>query len=89
MLGYFFFMLGYFFFAIFRSWLIFFVFDGNEKLVFSNVAISKEYEEFLNFIGQRVKMQNFTGYAGGLDVKTNLTGEYSVATKCQGLKINK
>ena len=31
--------------------------------------MSKGFEEFLNFIGQVVDLQGFTGYNGGLDVK--------------------
>lgn len=28
---------------------------------------SAEYNEFLDFLGDRVKLQGFTGYSGGLD----------------------
>jgi hypothetical protein len=52
--------------------------------VFSNVTMSKEFDEFLNLLGTKVRLQGFTGYAGGLDTKTDLTGEYSVATKYRG-----
>jgi hypothetical protein len=34
-----------------------------------NVEVSKDFEEFLDFLGSRVALKGFTGYAAGLDTK--------------------
>ncbi len=34
---------------------------------------SPALEEFLDFLGERVKLEGFTGYRGGLDVKSEYT----------------
>jgi len=52
--------------------------QNNEDQIYSNRKGSAAYEEFLDMLG-RVKLQGYTGYRGGLDVKGNSTGEYSVA----------
>lgn len=31
---------------------------------------SPEYEEFLNLIGEKITLQGFDGYRGGLDVQS-------------------
>lgn len=52
--------------------------QNDENQIYSNCSGSPAYEEFLDLLG-RVKLQGYTGYRGGLDVKNNSTGEYSVA----------
>lgn len=37
---------------------------------------SPAFEEFLDFLGQRVKLRGFENYKGGLDVRGDTTGEY-------------
>jgi hypothetical protein len=37
--------------------------------MFGNVEVSKDFEEFLDFLGSRVALNGFTGYAAGLDTK--------------------
>ena len=43
--------------------------DGtwNERELFENNNVSKEFDEFLEMMGTRVKLQGFSRYAGGLD----------------------
>jgi hypothetical protein len=48
---------------------------------------SKEFEEFLVFLGQRVKLQGWDKYAGGLDTKNNSKGVESIYTEFHGLEI--
>ncbi len=38
-----------------------------EDELFSNTDTSPEYEEFLDFIGERVNLQNWTNWRAGLD----------------------
>ncbi|VDP41514.1 unnamed protein product [Soboliphyme baturini] len=52
-----------------------------EEEVFGNVAHSEAMDEFLNFLGTRVKLRDFKGYKGGLDTLYGQTGEESVYTK--------
>jgi len=52
----------------------------NEDDLFSNVDTSEDYEEFLEFLGDRISLENWTGFRGGLDVKGNLTGKESIFT---------
>jgi len=52
-----------------------------------NEETSKEFKEFLNFIGERIELKNWKGYRAGLDVNENLTGTHSVYTKWQGYEI--
>lgn len=48
---------------------------------------SKEYKQFLTFIGEKIELQNWKGYRAGLDVVGNLTGTHSIYTKWQGYEI--
>jgi len=41
----------------------------------------------ISFLGERVTLQGWTGYRGGLDVKSNSTGTHSSATKHEGISI--
>lgn len=70
--------------AIFRNYKfgILYVKDGqtDENDMFGNNEPSEQFEDFLNFLGERVKLQGWTGYRGGLDVKNNTTGTHSVHT---------
>eukprot|EP00794_Sanderia_malayensis_P015070 gene15070-16625_t len=52
-----------------------------EEEYFGNVTHSRAMAEFLDCIGDRVRLEGFKGYRGGLDVKYNQTGEYSYHTK--------
>jgi RAP1 GTPase activating protein 1 len=37
------------------------------------VETSKEYEEFLDFLGERIVLKGWTSYRGGLDVKSEFS----------------
>jgi len=54
--------------------------DGQTKEdeMFTNVTTSPAFEEFLDFLGERVKLDNWKGFRGGLDVRSGTTGEYSI-----------
>jgi len=49
-----------------------------EEQFFTNTHHSKDFENFLSCIGDKVQLKNFKGYNGGLDTENNLTGEYSI-----------
>jgi hypothetical protein len=52
----------------------------DENDMFGNNDTSEQFDDFLHWIGERVKLQGWTGYRGGLDVKNNSTGTESVHT---------
>ena len=45
-----------------------------EDQLFENRGSSIKFEAFLNFLGKRIKLEGYKGYAGGLDTKYNQTG---------------
>ncbi|EGC30055.1 hypothetical protein DICPUDRAFT_83973 [Dictyostelium purpureum] len=59
----------------------------NENNFFSNTNESPEYKEFLEFIGEKVKLKGWENYKGGLDVKSDTTGLYSIY-KTKEISIN-
>ncbi|ESN96707.1 hypothetical protein HELRODRAFT_131932, partial [Helobdella robusta] len=59
----------------------------SEESLFGNVGHSAAMEEFLNFLGGRVKLKNFTGFRGGLDTKFDQTGVDSVYSEFKGQKV--
>lgn len=58
-----------------------------EEDIFSNTGGSVDWYEFLNFIGEKVRLKGWNRFAGGLDVKTDTTGEFSRFTEWQGSEI--
>jgi len=42
--------------------------------MFSNKDGSEDYQEFLDVIGNEVKLEGWPHFAAGLDVKSNTTG---------------
>ncbi|KYQ88312.1 hypothetical protein DLAC_11008 [Tieghemostelium lacteum] len=52
----------------------------NENDFFSNQDESKEYQEFLEFIGTKIKLKGWDQYKGGLDIKNDTTGLHSIHT---------
>jgi hypothetical protein len=46
--------------------------DDNE--MFTNNEMSQDFEDFLNLLGDRVTLQGWPHFRGGLDVKNNTTG---------------
>jgi len=57
--------------------------QSQEEAIFNNLLseTSPAFNEFIEFIGTRIKLQGFTEYNGGLDTKQNDTGEESIFTK--------
>ncbi|PRP87563.1 hypothetical protein PROFUN_04590 [Planoprotostelium fungivorum] len=55
--------------------------------MFGNRHGSPQYEEFLKLMGEKVKLQGWENYNGGLDVKRDSTGTHSVYTKYNGVEI--
>jgi len=63
--------------------------DGqtDENQMFSNNEASPDYDEFLDFLGERITLKGWSKYRGGLDVKTNTTGTNSIYTEHRGYEI--
>jgi RAP1 GTPase activating protein 1 len=49
-----------------------------EEELFKNEHTSRAFDEFLEFLGQRVRLKEHRGYRGGLDIQFGQTGEESV-----------
>lgn len=49
-----------------------------EEEIFSNNTTTKEFEEFLDMIGQRIKLKEHKGYRGGLDIQNGHTGDTAI-----------
>ncbi|XP_018614797.1 GTPase-activating Rap/Ran-GAP domain-like protein 3 isoform X2 [Scleropages formosus] len=52
--------------------------------MFSNEKGSENFEKFLNLLGDKITLQGWTGYRGGLDTKNDTTGLESIYTVYQG-----
>jgi hypothetical protein len=40
-----------------------------ENEIYSNVEVSSDLEDFLDFLGTKIRLLNWTGYTGGLNTK--------------------
>ncbi|XP_039769883.1 rap1 GTPase-activating protein 1-like isoform X2 [Ornithorhynchus anatinus] len=58
-----------------------------EEEVFSNSEESLAFREFLELLGERIQLQDFHGFRGGLDVRQGQTGTESVYTRFRGKEI--
>ncbi|XP_029140486.1 rap1 GTPase-activating protein 1-like [Protobothrops mucrosquamatus] len=58
-----------------------------EEEVFSNTEESLGFLEFLDLLGDRIQLQDFRGFRGGLDVTRGQTGTESVYTNFRGKEI--
>jgi len=56
----------------------------NEDEFFSNVDGSAEFEEFLDFFGEKIKLKDWNHFSGGLDIKKGTTGNKSLYYKWRG-----
>eukprot|EP01122_Echinamoeba_exundans_P004578 TRINITY_DN1465_c0_g1_i2.p1 TRINITY_DN1465_c0_g1~~TRINITY_DN1465_c0_g1_i2.p1 ORF type:complete len:439 (+),score=92.32 TRINITY_DN1465_c0_g1_i2:1042-2358(+) len=54
--------------------------QANENDMFSNQAGSKEFSEFMDLMGDKIKLKGWNKYRGGLDVMENTTGTHSYFT---------
>merc|ERR1712137_638207 len=62
--------------------------NKNEEDMFSNDTISANFKEFLEILGDKVKLLGWDKYSGGLDTTpTAETGKYSIFTKYEGCAI--
>eukprot|EP01122_Echinamoeba_exundans_P008864 TRINITY_DN3020_c0_g1_i2.p1 TRINITY_DN3020_c0_g1~~TRINITY_DN3020_c0_g1_i2.p1 ORF type:complete len:1064 (+),score=240.87 TRINITY_DN3020_c0_g1_i2:630-3821(+) len=54
--------------------------DGQteESDIYGNTEVSPAYEEFLQFLGNRLPLRGWTGYKGGLDVKKDVSGTHAI-----------
>ncbi|XP_076347527.1 GTPase-activating Rap/Ran-GAP domain-like protein 3 [Tachypleus tridentatus] len=55
--------------------------------MFSNEGGSWEFDQFLSLLGDRIRLKGWDKYRGGLDVKGDMTGKYSVHTVYEGHEI--
>ena len=52
-----------------------------EEELFGNETHSKAFDDFLDVLGQRIRLRGFDKYRAGLDNNNDLTGTHSVYTK--------
>lgn len=54
--------------------------DGqtDEADIYANSEVSAGFEEFLQFLGNRLPLRGWTGYKGGLDVKKDVSGTHAI-----------
>ncbi|EDR29143.1 rap GTPase-activating protein, putative [Entamoeba dispar SAW760] len=53
----------------------------DENAIFGNDEIPKRFYELMFLIAEKIKLEGFGAYSGGLDTKFNETGEFSFYTK--------
>eukprot|EP01103_Thecamoeba_quadrilineata_P019931 TRINITY_DN830_c0_g1_i1.p1 TRINITY_DN830_c0_g1~~TRINITY_DN830_c0_g1_i1.p1 ORF type:complete len:838 (+),score=158.53 TRINITY_DN830_c0_g1_i1:106-2619(+) len=61
--------------------------QNEDNDIFSNVQTSPAYQEFLHCLGDTIKLEGWTEFSGGLDVKGNTKGTHSIFTEWRGIKI--
>ncbi|KAG5684107.1 hypothetical protein PVAND_013354 [Polypedilum vanderplanki] len=49
-----------------------------EEELFGNNETSAEFEEFLNLLGEKIKLKDHKGYRGGLDIQNGHTGDVAI-----------
>ena len=55
--------------------------QSTETEMYNNEHSSPAFEEFLDFLGTRVRLKGFDAYKGGLDTRGDTTGQYSIYTE--------
>ncbi|CAK9801968.1 Rap1 GTPase-activating protein 1 [Anthophora quadrimaculata] len=58
-----------------------------EEEILDNHKNSPLFDEFLQILGDKIRLRNFDKYKGGLDTIHDLTGLYSVYTNWRGIEI--
>jgi RAP1 GTPase activating protein 1 len=58
-----------------------------EDEIFANEKPSADFEEFCDFLGDKIPLLGWTKYTGGLDVKSGSTGEFSVFKEVDGIAV--
>ncbi|EJD75290.1 rap/ran-GAP family protein [Loa loa] len=61
--------------------------QSTEEQMYNNESGSPAFEEFLDFLGQRIRLKGFDQYKGGLDVRGDTTGTHSIYVKYQAHEI--
>ena len=59
-------------------------FDTNDGL---DSSFSSDYQHFLQWLGNKISLKGWKGFAGNLDVKDNRNGTESIHTTHQGMEI--
>ena len=60
----------------------------SEEQLFANAQSTPAFDEFLDdVLGERVRLENFDGYRGGLDTTHNQTGLESIYTRYRNREI--
>eukprot|EP01132_Coremiostelium_polycephalum_P004586 gene4586-5725_t len=59
----------------------------DENDMYSNSETSESFQEFLRVLGDKIPLKGWTKYRGGLDVKDNTTGVYSIYRKWRDYEI--
>lgn len=52
-----------------------------ESEFFCNTKASPMFDEFCDFLGERIELAGWDGFRGGLDVRTGSTGKYALFTE--------
>jgi len=60
---------------------------ANEEDYYSNDTPTPEYSDFLEFLGDTIRLQHWPHFSGGLDVQNNRTGRLSVYKRWASLEI--
>ncbi|XP_054729663.1 GTPase-activating Rap/Ran-GAP domain-like protein 3 isoform X1 [Anastrepha obliqua] len=60
--------------------------DCDDEML-SNQDASQDFEDFLHILGERIRLKGWDRFRGGLDVKGDMTGKYSVYTLYEGHEI--
>ncbi|XP_049821518.1 GTPase-activating Rap/Ran-GAP domain-like protein 3 isoform X2 [Aethina tumida] len=55
--------------------------------ILSNEYGSKNFDQFLTLLGDKIRLKGWDKYRGGLDIKGDMTGKYSVYTIYEGHEI--
>nr|XP_022919615.1 GTPase-activating Rap/Ran-GAP domain-like protein 3 isoform X2 [Onthophagus taurus]XP_022919616.1 GTPase-activating Rap/Ran-GAP domain-like protein 3 isoform X2 [Onthophagus taurus] len=55
--------------------------------ILSNENGSEKFDKFLQLLGERIRLKTWDNYRGGLDVKGDMTGKYSIYTVYEGHEI--
>ncbi|MPC81161.1 Signal-induced proliferation-associated 1-like protein 1 [Portunus trituberculatus] len=55
--------------------------------MYNNESAGPAFSEFLEMLGQRVRLKDFDKYRGGLDKKTDSTGLYSVYNQYRDVEV--
>jgi hypothetical protein len=74
----------------FKFGVMYFKGSWNEREMFENDVVSREFEEFLEMMGKKVKLQGFDRYAGGLDTGpggATTSGEFGLFAEYRKVEI--